>query len=214
MASYEIWHGCNQSGSYDTVEVILAPVSTHIATGLPDTGTCYFAAKATNSVGASSVFSNEATKVMAALELPGTVDDIAITWTESQALSISNTLPSTYQWGSLALDDLVYIDRSYFFTELPSELVGLDYLRTANDDKNGTSGISFDVNRPVTVFVAYDVRIVPIPAWLSLWTITGLTASSDDTSFNIYSKGFGAGGVALGGNEFGKSMYSVMVQVQ
>ncbi len=99
LASYEIWHGCNQSGVYDTVEVILAPASTHIAAGLPDVGTCYFAAIATNSVGVSSLFSNEAVKLMGALQLPGVMIDTAINWTESQActdcvdFTIEMTLP-------------------------------------------------------------------------------------------------------------------------
>ena len=219
LASYEIWHGCSQSGSYDTVEVILAPASTHIAAGLPDTGTCYFAAKATNSVGASSIFSNEAVKVMALLELPGTVDDTTITWQESQNLPlvISNTLPSNYQWGTLALGEPLYIDRSYAFTNIPAELVGLDYLRTANNDKSSTSDstISFDVNRQVMVFIAFDVRISPVPVWLSVWIDTGMNANSSIDLFNIYSKDFSAGNIALGGN-YGtkKSMYSVIVLEQ
>ncbi len=83
LASYEIWHGCSQSGSYDTVEIVLAPATTHIAAGLPDTGTCYFAAKATNSVGASGVFSNEASKFMGQAILPGVVNDTEISWQES-----------------------------------------------------------------------------------------------------------------------------------
>ena len=91
LASYEIWHGCNQSGSYDTVEVVLAPASTHIAAGLPDVGTCYFAAKATNSAGRSSAFSNEAMKLMGVLELPGTVDDTAITWKEGLIMALPAT---------------------------------------------------------------------------------------------------------------------------
>ena len=88
LTSYEVWHGCNQSGAYDTVEVVLAPANAHTALGLPDFGTCYFAVKATNSVGVLSVFSNEAAKVMGSLEIPGTVDDTIITWKESLAVTM------------------------------------------------------------------------------------------------------------------------------
>ena len=95
LASYEIWHGCSQSGSYDTVEIVLAPASTHVAAGLPDIGTCYFAAKATNSVGRSSVLSNEAVKVMGILELPGAVTDTAITWAETPPQTNIYSLPET-----------------------------------------------------------------------------------------------------------------------
>ncbi len=214
LASYEIWHGCNQSGSYDTVAVIAAGNSTYIVSGLPDTGTCYFAAKATNSEGRSSVFSNEATKVMGILELPGTVDDTVITWVESaQNLVISNTQPGSYEWDVLSNGDLVYIDRGYVFTSIPNQLLGLDYLRTANNDKANPAGVSFDVNKLVTVFVLYDVRIA-VPAWLLSWTNTGLTATSDTPDlFIIYSKDFAAGNVSLGNNEgAGWSMYSVVVK--
>ena len=212
LASYEIWSGCSQTGTYADVEIVLAPATSHTVTGLADTGTCYFAAKATNSVGISSVFSNEASKLMAQVSVPGAVTDIAITWAESQALIISNTLPGSYEWGTLAVGELVYIDRGYIFTSIPNELVGLDYLRTANDDKTG-SGALFTVNKPVTVFLAHDVRISTMPAWLTSWIDTGLIVVTDDTSFDVYSKDFPAGSIMLGGNQGdGFSMYGVIVR--
>ncbi|KKN04069.1 hypothetical protein LCGC14_1101360, partial [marine sediment metagenome] len=190
---------------------------------LPCAGACYFAAKATNSVGVSSVFSNEAEKLMGPELVPPDSESIAVSWQESpsaQDLIISNTLPGNYEWSILAVGELVYIDRSYIFTSVPSELVGLNYLRTANNDKGSTGGVSFDVNKQVTVFVAYDVRFSTdspptIPAWLTLWTKIGMTVSSNDASFNIYSKDFPAGNISLGGNDdsgaYLHSMYSVMV---
>ena len=92
LASYEIWHGCDQSGSYDTVEIVLAPATSHTVLNLPDVGTCYFAAKATNTSGISSVFSSEATKLMGQLALPGLVTDTVITWAESTSIY---SLPET-----------------------------------------------------------------------------------------------------------------------
>lgn len=83
LASYEIHSGCNQSGAYDTIEIIPAPASSYTILGLPDAGNCYFVAKATNSAGVSSFFSNEATKFMGVLSLPGIVDDTTVTWEES-----------------------------------------------------------------------------------------------------------------------------------
>ncbi len=215
LTSYEIWNGCDQSGVYDTVKVILAPANNDIVSGLPCAGTCYFAAKATNSVGASSVFSNEAPKLMGMLSVPPDSDSINVTWTESppaQNLVISNTQPGSYEWDVLSNGDLVYIDRGYAFTRIPNQFLGLDYLRTANNDKANPAGVSFDVNIPVTVFVFYDVRI-SVPAWLSSWTNTGLTAETDTPDlFIIYSKDFPAGNISLGNNNgAGFSMYSVIV---
>ncbi len=216
LASYDIHSGCNSPGIYDRpIEVIPAPASSHAVLNLPDFGTCYFAVKAVNSSGALSAFSNEALKVMAAGAVPPDSDSINVTWAESQALIISNTQPGDYEWGVLADGELVYVDRGYVFTSIPSELVGLDYLRTANADKASTASntVSFDVSRPVTVFVAHDIRITSKPDWLMAWTKTSMTVTTNDTSFDIYSKDFQAGTVILGGNDGkGKSMYSVMVK--
>ena len=89
LTSYEIWHGCSQSGAYDTVEIVLAPASSHTVLNLPDVGTCYFAAKATNSSGESSVFSNEATRIFSFIELPGSVNDTEIFWQESIGVPVA-----------------------------------------------------------------------------------------------------------------------------
>ena len=87
LASYEIWHGCNQSGVYDTVEIVLTPATSHTVLGLPDTGTCYFAAKATNAQGESSQFSGEVSRDMDQQGIPGPVTDTKITWQESQVMT-------------------------------------------------------------------------------------------------------------------------------
>ena len=216
LTSYEIWNGCDQSGVYDTVKIVLAPAVSDTVLGLPCAGTCYFAAKATNSVGTSSVFSNEAEKLMGLEPVPPDSESIAVSWQESasQPLVISNTQPDSYEWGMLAVGELVYIDRSYVFTVIPSALVGLDYLQTANNDKRGTdsNSISFDINKPATVFVAFDHRI-SVPVWLSSWSATGLIVNTSDSWFNVFSKDFAAGSVILGGNNgSGESMYSVMIK--
>ena len=224
LASYEIWHGCIQSGIYDAVEIVQAPATTHTVLNLPVVGTCYFAAKATNSVGESSDFSNETSKLMAALEVPGLVTDTAVIWQESQVgpLTISNTLPSNYQWGLLNEGEFSYIDRTYRFQSVPASLVGLDYLRTANSDKDETGRvITFDVNKPVTVFVAHDrdfTKYTPpiFPSWLSSWTNTGmfLTIRSSAGFHDIYSKTFPTGSITLGGNnDEGAALHSMYVVI-
>ena len=83
LASYEIHYGCTQSGVYGSVETLNAPATAYTVLGLPDNGACYFAAKAVNSEGTASAYSNEATRVFGSLEVPGPVTDTAITWRES-----------------------------------------------------------------------------------------------------------------------------------
>jgi len=89
LASYDIWYGCSQPGVYTNVETLAAPATTYTVIGLPSTGTCYFAAKAVNSSGQSSVFSNEAARVFGALSVPGAVTDTTITWQQSPVVAFS-----------------------------------------------------------------------------------------------------------------------------
>ena len=120
LASYEIHYGCSQSGAYGTVEYLDAPATSYTVLGLPDVGSCYFAAKAVNSVGISSVYSNEATRYFGSLEVPGTVTDTAITWRESVSVGFaytggttnagSGTTPSTGTHGiTINSGDLVVV---------------------------------------------------------------------------------------------------------
>ena len=131
-------------------------------------------------------------------------------------LTITNTSPSNYVWADLAEGTAVYIDRSYSFDDLPSSVIGIQFLQTANDDKavSDPAAISFDVNQAVTVLVAYDARVSNPPFWLQSWTQTGETWITTDTDLDVFRKDFPAGTVTLGGNETGLSMYSVGVMTQ
>ena len=114
---------------------------------------------------------------------------------------------------------LVYIDRTYTFSSVPSALAGATYIKTANDDKGLTDEafMSFTVNRDVTVHVAYDNRATSLPGWLSGWTDTGTTLGTTDlVDRRLYAKSFAAGTVALGGNlaagaSGAESNYSVII---
>jgi hypothetical protein len=90
LTSYDVYSGCSGPGVYDRpIEVLLAPATTYDVTGLPDTGTCYFALKAINSTGQASDYSNEAPKFFGSLELPGQVENLDITWEETSAVAIA-----------------------------------------------------------------------------------------------------------------------------
>jgi hypothetical protein len=97
---------------------------------------------------------------------------------------------------------LMFVDRDYEFTGIPDDYSGLDYIRTADDDKDstGNSFISFDVNQDVTVYVAYDIRGTSLPNWLADWDDTGVIIETDDTDLKLYASDFSAGQVVLGGN--------------
>lgn len=102
LAFYEIHSGCLSPGIYDRpIEFILAPASSHTVLNLPDVGSCYFAAKAVNTSGVLSVFSNEAVQFMGLLQLPDVVANTNITWKENQTLVADITFVAA---GTIAVD--------------------------------------------------------------------------------------------------------------
>jgi len=121
-----------------------------------------------------------------------------------------------YEVGTLHVAELVYIDRTYTFTDVAT-LDGETYIRTANGDKNstGTSFLTFTVDRDATVYVAHDKRIAATPAWLGAWTDASDDLVTTDATLGLYKKDFAEGAVTLGGNEGGGySMYSVVIVPQ
>jgi beta-galactosidase len=104
------------------------------------------------------------------------------------------------------------------FSSVPAQLQGLDFIQTANDDKNALPGntdfLSFDVDRDVIVYVAHDDRLQR-PAWLtSDFADSGLDLSSGGGTYSLFSRSFDAGSVQLGSNVVQPasfSMYSVIV---
>lgn len=123
-----------------------------------------------------------------------------------------------------------YIDREYYsFTDIPPTLRGLTYIITANEDKcaQSESGFSlrFNVNTPVTVFIAHDDRYKTKPAWLSgferLSAGINLSALGGKYRYNLYRKDFPEGAITLGANIYSTcqnegsfAMYSVIVAPQ
>ena len=129
------------------------------------------------------------------------------------SITISYTNPSDYVWGTLATGQTVYIDRSYTYSNIPSEYEGFKVLKTANDDKasSGNSFISFDIDNSATIYIAHVADETNLPAWLAVWNKTGMIIATTDRNLNVYSKEFAAGTVVLGGNEGVASMYTVIV---
>jgi hypothetical protein len=133
-------------------------------------------------------------------------------------LTVASGQPYVVPASGLQVGDLVYIDRSFTYTSVPASVQGAAYIQTANNDKAATDAVflTFEVNQPVTVQVAHDVRITTKPAWLSTFTDTGQNLVTSDTTLRMFAQSFPAGTITLGGNTSGGgfSMYAVVVQPQ
>lgn len=110
--------------------------------------------------------------------------------------------------------DKLYVDRDYMYTNV-GKYAGWFYIRSRNDDKRSSSGVSFDVDSTCDVCVLYDKRAKRVPKWMTDWRKTGDVVATQDTSFQVFSKSFGKGTVRLGSCECdytrAKSMYTVLV---
>ncbi|MDE7093409.1 MAG: carbohydrate-binding protein, partial [Oscillospiraceae bacterium] len=112
---------------------------------------------------------------------------------------------------NLAVNSLIFGDRDFTFTNVPDSLLNAEQILTACDSKNDTVAelANFVSTENITVSIALDDRIENLPAWLSDWTKTELTAtSSNDVNFIIYQKDFSANDtITLGTTE--QSAYCV-----
>jgi len=129
-------------------------------------------------------------------------------------LNVSSGLAYEIVNNGLSNGGMIYIDRSYTFSGVPTTLNGVTYIKTANNDKSSTDStfLTFNVSEDVTVYIAHDDRISVKPAWLSTFTDTGDNVLVAGSAHSLFKKAFSAGSVSLGGNEgSGKSMYVVIV---
>jgi putative membrane-bound dehydrogenase-like protein len=124
--------------------------------------------------------------------------------------------------GGLAKGKTAYTDRAYRFETIPDDLAGSLLVRTPNDDSGsqGNEFIHLKTVLPMTVLVGYDTRVAKPPSWLTegqRFAATDLKVSTNDATFQIYSRRFEAGRVTLGGNTHngesgGKSNYLVILK--
>lgn len=125
----------------------------------------------------------------------------------------------SYALGIFAAGKEVYSDRDYTFTpQFPPRFDRQAYLQTANVDRNNflSNFLSFDLLAPAEVLVLYDARAGSIPNWMGGFVPTGETVVTTDTTFDVYSRRYPVGSVALGGNSGlgasgAQSMYSVVI---
>lgn len=101
-------------------------------------------------------------------------------------------------------DTMLFGDRTLTCTDLPSNLIGAEYIRTACDSKLVLTDLgSFTTGEDTTIYVAMDTRVInPLPDWLNDWQDSGLTIStSNELTLELYKKNFKSGEtVTLGTN--------------
>lgn len=91
---------------------------------------------------------------------------------------------------NLQKGNLVFGDRDVTYESLPDALLGAEAIITACDSKNSSVDLaSFIAGEDMTVYIAMDNRVTSIPAWLTGWTKTALTAENNKAVvFDLYSK--------------------------
>ncbi len=113
--------------------------------------------------------------------------------------------PTGYQIAILESGVEYYIDRKYKIVSTPAELDKELLIRTSNNNKDNKSDhyISFKVQNPVDIYVAYDSRATSLPLWLSDWEKQDdyLGVTDEVNYLDLYKKTFPAGEISLSGNK-------------
>lgn len=97
----------------------------------------------------------------------------------------------------------VFGDREVVYTKLPAPLDEAEAIVTACDAKNAAGDLaSFTVTADADVYILLDTRVENVPAWMSGYTKTELTAENDKTvTFAVYKQTVRSGEtVTLGTN--------------
>jgi glucose/arabinose dehydrogenase len=114
---------------------------------------------------------------------------------------------------------LVYGDRIYTFSGLPTPLIGSTWLKGANSSKvfKGSPLLNFVLLVESDVYVAVDQR-TPLPSWIDAsWVDTTQALSINEKGiirfFSVFKKRFNPGLVSLGGlNNPSVNMYIVVIK--
>jgi hypothetical protein len=124
---------------------------------------------------------------------------------------------------NLQQNDTVYTDRGYNFTTLPAELMGLEWLQTANNAKGNGNTLEFDILIDAVLYLWVDQRIAA-PTWVASdgWTSTALNSIITDESgiaqtYSVFSLNASSGayttGAQSGGSFYGLAGTSAAVPV-
>jgi hypothetical protein len=119
-------------------------------------------------------------------------------------LILDSLTPQDYQQNLIEVGDTCYIDQDVSVTNIPAILDGGIWIMTENGDADNSSAdfITFDIDRDVEVFVAYDSDATT-SGWLSGFTDTGLQISTTPNgAMDLYSRAYSSSDnpITLGGN--------------
>ncbi len=142
----------------------------------------------------------------------------------ARPIEIGDLHPVSYQQDVLQAGKAYYIDRAFTLLDVPAALQGLTFIRTANNDKSDANPafLSFTIDQPANIYVAYDSRVARLPHWLTdhfVSTSYSLGVSDQGQYLHLWSYTSAAGTVTLGGNiaegfqsDSGYSMYSIIIE--
>lgn len=102
----------------------------------------------------------------------------------------------------------IFNDREFVLVDVPAQLEGLEYIRTACDSKKyADSEAEFTAAKDMTVYLFVDSRVEDTLSWLSSWTKTTLTMTDNGepaVTYSVYSMDCKKGQkVTLGAVNFG-----------
>jgi len=117
---------------------------------------------------------------------------------------------------SLEVGDKEYTDRDYTFTDIPDYLLGLTWIRTANNDKkNPNLEVSFKIDREAYVYILWIARDPANQDWLQKnYVKTGDIVNSTDEPLAVYKskKPFPPGEVKTYAANTGAGMYVIVLE--
>ena len=118
---------------------------------------------------------------------------------------------------NLQVDDKEYTDRDYTFTDMPDYLMGLTWIRTANDDKqNANLEISFKIDVEAYVYILWIARDPGAQDWLqnNYTKIEGDEVGSTDEPLAVYKSNdpFPAGEVKTYAANTGAGLYVIVLE--
>ena len=104
-------------------------------------------------------------------------------------------------------------DKKSVIKNVPSVLIGSTLIKTASADKSAQSNafLNFSIDKPSTIYVAFDSKAKNIPNWLKEFTPTTdyVTVSDSVKYLRLYKKEYQPGTITLGANKAKGSSASV-----
>jgi len=127
-----------------------------------------------------------------------------------------------YELAYLNVGDEYYIDRNYTLSNIPMEMNGYLWIKTANDDrdKKDENFLNFQLIEKAKIYIAYDSRALNYPNWLvnDFYRIgKSIGVSEYAENLDLWEKECDPGVVSLGANlaegaQGVESMYVVIIE--